>query len=49
MQTSMGFETPEPVVNPPVPPPAVEDLWAWYQNTAGNDDDDDEENEEESK
>jgi hypothetical protein len=28
MRTSMGFETPEPIVYPPLPPPAVEDLWA---------------------
>jgi hypothetical protein len=47
MHTSMGFETPEPVVYPPLPPPAVEDPWAWYRNTKedGNDD----EIEEESK
>jgi hypothetical protein len=28
MHTSMGFETPKPVVYPPLPPPAVEDPWA---------------------
>jgi hypothetical protein len=32
MRTSMGFETPEPVVYPPLPPPVVEDLWASYRN-----------------
>jgi hypothetical protein len=30
MHTCLGFETPEPVVYPPLPPPAVEDPWAWY-------------------
>jgi hypothetical protein len=35
---SMGFETPEPIVYPPLPPPAVEDPWAWYRNTNGDDD-----------
>jgi hypothetical protein len=29
----MGFETPEPIVYPRLPPPAVEDPWAWYHNT----------------
>jgi hypothetical protein len=54
MRASMGFETPEPVVYPPLPPPAVEDLWAWYRNVGGEDgeeeedgDDDDDEIEEE--
>jgi hypothetical protein len=48
MCTSMGFETPEPIVYPPLPPPALEDPWAWYHNAKGNDEDDnDEENEEE--
>jgi hypothetical protein len=32
MRTSMGFETLEPIVYPPLPPPALEDLWAWYHN-----------------
>jgi hypothetical protein len=49
MRTSMGFETPEPVVYPPLPPPTVEDPWAWYCNAEGNDNDNDEEIEEESK
>jgi hypothetical protein len=43
MHISMGFETPESV---------VEDQWAWYRKAKGNDeddDDDDEEIEEESK
>jgi hypothetical protein len=44
MHTSMGFETPEPVV---YPPPAVEDPWAWHRNAERNDDDDDEDIEEE--
>jgi hypothetical protein len=47
MHTSMGFETPEPVVYPPLPPPAVEDPWAWYRNA--KEDDDDDEIEEESE
>jgi hypothetical protein len=51
MCASMGFETPEPVIYPPLPPPTVEDLWAWYRNTGGKDseeeDDDDDEIEEE--
>jgi hypothetical protein len=38
MHTSMGFETPEVVVYPPLPPPTVEDSWAWYCNTEGDDD-----------
>jgi hypothetical protein len=29
-------------VYPPLPPPAVEDPWAWYHNANGDDDDDDE-------
>jgi hypothetical protein len=47
MHTYMGFETPEPVVYPPLPPPAVKDPWAWYRNT--EEDDDDDEIEEESE
>jgi hypothetical protein len=39
MHTSMGFETPEPVVYLPLPPPVVEDLWAWYRNTDEEDED----------
>jgi hypothetical protein len=39
----MGFETPEPVIYPPLPPPAVEDLWAWYRDDEGDDDNDIEE------
>jgi hypothetical protein len=41
----MGFETPEPVVYLPLPPPIVEDLWAWYRNTDGEDEDDGDDNE----
>jgi hypothetical protein len=40
MCTSMGFETPEPVVYPPLRPLVVEDPWAWYRNTDGDEDDD---------
>jgi hypothetical protein len=40
MHTSMVLETPETAVYPPLPPPAMEDLWAWYSNTEGDDDDD---------
>jgi hypothetical protein len=47
MCTSMGFKTPKPVVYPPLPPPAVEDPWAWYRNA--EEDDDDDEIEEESE
>jgi hypothetical protein len=53
MRASMGFETPKPVIYPPLPPLAVEDPWAWYRNTRGEDseeeeeDDDDDEIEEE--
>jgi hypothetical protein len=50
MCTSIGFETLEPIVYPPLPPPDVEDPWAWYRNVKGNDEDDnDEEIEEESE
>jgi hypothetical protein len=50
MHTYMGFETPEQVIYPPLPSPAVEDPWAWYRNAEGNDDnDDDDEVEEESE
>jgi hypothetical protein len=43
MHTSMDFETPEPVVYPPLPPLAVENLWALYRNVEGNNDDEIEE------
>jgi hypothetical protein len=36
----MGLETPKPVIYPPLPPPAVEDPWAWYSNAEGDDNDD---------
>jgi hypothetical protein len=49
VRTSMGFETPEPIVYQPLPPPAVEDPWAWYRNANGDDDDDDNELKEESE
>jgi hypothetical protein len=47
MHTSMDFEIPEPVVYPHLPPPAVEDPWAWYHNA--KEDDDTDEIEEESE
>jgi hypothetical protein len=40
MCTSMGFETPDLVIYPPLPPVAVEDTWAWYHNANGDEDDD---------
>jgi hypothetical protein len=43
---------PKPIVYPPLPPPVVEDSWAWYRNAECNDEDDnidDEEVEEESE
>jgi hypothetical protein len=40
MHTSMGFETSEPVVYPHLPPPVVEDPWAWYRNIDRDKDDD---------
>jgi hypothetical protein len=47
MCTSMGFETPESVVYPPLPPLAMDDPWAWYRNDEedGNDDEIEEESE----
>jgi hypothetical protein len=42
MRTSMGLETPEPIVYPPLPPPAVEDPWAWYRNADDDGEDEDE-------
>jgi hypothetical protein len=39
MCASMGFETPEPIIYPPLPPPVVEGLWAWYHNANGEDKD----------
>jgi hypothetical protein len=42
VHASMGFETPEPVDYRSLPPPAVEDPWAWYRNTSDEDEDDDE-------
>jgi hypothetical protein len=41
MLASMVFVTPEPVIYPLLPPPAVEDPWAWCHNTGGEDEDDD--------
>jgi hypothetical protein len=38
MCTSMGLETPEPTVYPPLSPPAWEDPWAWYHSANNNDD-----------
>jgi hypothetical protein len=40
--SSMGLENPKSVIYPPLPPPAVEDPWAWYRNA--NDDDEDYDN-----
>jgi hypothetical protein len=45
MHASMGFETLESVVYPPLPPPAVEDSWAWYRNIGGEDEDDSDDDE----
>jgi hypothetical protein len=39
MHASMGFETLEPIVYAHLPPPAVEDPWAWYHNAGGEDED----------
>jgi hypothetical protein len=50
ISTSIGFEVPEPIIYPPLPPLAVKDPWAWYHNTDDNgEDDDDYEIEEETK
>jgi hypothetical protein len=40
MCTNMGFETHKPFAYPPLPPPAMEDPWAWYRNVDGDDNDD---------
>jgi hypothetical protein len=37
MHASMGFETLEPVVYPPLPPLAVEHPWAWYRDDEEDD------------
>jgi hypothetical protein len=37
MRTSIGFETRKLVVYPPLPPPAVEEPWAWYRNAKEDD------------
>jgi hypothetical protein len=42
MRTSMGLETTEPFFYPRLPPPVVEDPWAWYHNTERNGDNNDE-------
>jgi hypothetical protein len=42
MRTSMGFETTQPVVFPPLSPPTVADPWSWYSNVKGDDDDNNE-------
>jgi hypothetical protein len=44
ISSSMGLVTPEPIVYPPLPPPTVEDPWAWYRNADDDDEDDDEDN-----
>jgi hypothetical protein len=41
ISSSMGLVTPEPIVYPPLPPPTVEDPWAWYRNADDDDEDDD--------
>jgi hypothetical protein len=45
MRTTMGFEIPEPIAYPPLPPPAVEDPWAWYHSSEDNEDEESEEEE----
>jgi hypothetical protein len=40
MRSSMGLETPEPSIYPPLPPLIVEDPWAWYHNADDGDEDD---------
>jgi hypothetical protein len=47
MHASMGFEISEPVVYLPLPPPAVEDMWAWYCNAEGEDGEEEEDNDDE--
>jgi hypothetical protein len=48
MCTSMGLENSTPTVYPALPPPVVEDPWAWYRNkdNDGDDEADDKEQEE---
>jgi hypothetical protein len=41
MSASMGFETLEPVIYPPLPPLAVEHSLAWYHSAGGEDEDED--------
>jgi hypothetical protein len=41
MHTSMGLANPEPTIYPPLPPPTMEDPWAWYRNDDDGYDDDD--------
>jgi hypothetical protein len=45
MRASICFETPEPIVYPPLPPPLVEDPWVWYRNFEGEDGEEEEEEE----
>jgi hypothetical protein len=45
----MGFETPKLVVYPRLPPPAMEDSWAWYHNAGSEDEDEDDNDEVEEK
>jgi hypothetical protein len=41
MRTSMVLETPEPTIYYPLPPPTMEDPWAWYRNADDDGEDDD--------
>jgi hypothetical protein len=46
MRTFMGLVNPKPTVYPALPPPYVEDPWAWYCN---DDEEADDEEQEESE
>jgi hypothetical protein len=41
MSASMGFETLEPIIYPPLPPLAVEHSLAWYHSAGEEDEDED--------
>jgi hypothetical protein len=49
MHTSMGLANPKPTVYPALPPPAMEDPWAWYHNDDEDDKEADNEEQEESE